>query len=221
MGSSYIPAEDAKALAWLQTFSEGISADPNKYQLGSADAATIKLVVDAYAAGYADAVDPAQRTPLAVATKVDTKRVAIATCRQYAIQIKFNVGISDTDKMAIGVRPVNTARTPVTVPASSPLLNVVGATPGSQTIRYVDSMLPNKRGKPFGASSLQLFVAVATDPVADPDAAQFYGAFTRNPIGVAFARADNGKTATYFARWADRKGQVGPWSQPVAMAIAA
>jgi hypothetical protein len=64
-------------------------------------------------------------------------------------------------------------------------------------------------------------VAVGTAPTIDPNTATFYGAVTRNPVPVAFNPADNGKQATYFARWADRKGQVGPWSLPVTMAIAA
>ena len=33
----------------------------------------------------------------------------------------------------------------------------------------------------------------------DPDDAQFYGKFTKNPMGVAFSPDDNGKQATYFA----------------------
>ena len=75
--------------------------------------------------------------------------------------------------------------------------------------------------KPFGAIQLQLFVAIGTAAVTDESAAQFYGAFTRNPVGVAFGAEDDGKVATYFARWATRRGDVGPWSLPVSMRIAA
>ena len=32
---------------------------------------------------------------------------------------------------------------------------------------------------------------------------------------------DNKKIATYWGRWANSKGQVGPWSLPVSMTIAA
>jgi hypothetical protein len=57
--------------------------------------------------------------------------------------------------------------------------------------------------------------------IIDPDEAQFYGKFTKNPVAVGFAPADNGKQATYFARWAGRRGDTGPWSAPVTLAIAA
>lgn len=37
----------------------------------------------------------------------------------------------------------------------------------------------------------------------------------------AFTAADRGKTATYFARWVNAKGEPGPWSQALSIAIAA
>jgi len=177
--------------------------------------------VDALSAEYTDAVDPAQRTPVTIAVKDEMRNSAEQLCRQYAVLIKFNAGISDPDKIAIGVRPVNTERNPVNCPTSSPMLNVVAATPGSHTLRYADSLTPDSPAKPFGASEIQIFVAVATEVVVDPGEASFYGKFTRNPVSVGFDAADNGKQATYFARWASRRGGTGNWSAPVTMAIAA
>lgn len=213
MADSFIPAPDGLALTWFQTFAAGLSASPGTYGLGPADAANITAAVDAYAAAYAVALDPAQRTKVAVSNKDATRANAEALCRQVASLIKYNNGISDSDKVAVGVRPVNPSRSPINVPASSPLLNVIGATPGSQTVRYADSNSPDRPAKPFGAAQIQVFVAVGTAPVADPDTAQFYGAFTKNPIAVGFDPADDGKVATYFARWASRRGDVGPWSR--------
>lgn len=219
--ADYIPASDAGALAWMTTFAEGITANPGKYQLTSVDAASISNLVNAYSAAYADALDPAQRTSVNVAVKDNARASAEQLCRQYATLIKFNAGISDPDKIAIGARPVNPNRTPINPPASSPLLNVIGATPGCQTVRYADTNTPDSPAKPFGAVQLQLFVAVDANAVADPDSATFYGAFTKNPIGVLFSPSDDGKMATYFAKWASRRGDVGPWSLPVSMRIAA
>jgi hypothetical protein len=213
MGSSYIPSKDAQASIWMQTFAGGISASPATYQLAVADATTISNALMI-------ASDPATRTPGAIATKVDLRKTAEAICRQYAMIIKLNNGISDEAKIGIGVRPVNPNRSPVTVPESSPLLNVLGATPGSHTVRYGDA-ITDKPAKPFGASQLQLFVTIAAEATTDEDTAQYYGSFTKNPVAVGFAPDDDGKVATYFARWISRRGEVGPWSLPVSMRIAA
>ncbi len=38
---------------------------------------------------------------------------------------------------------------------------------------------------------------------------------------LAHQRPARGKFATYFARWTNFKGELGPWSAPVTMQIAA
>jgi hypothetical protein len=221
MTAPYIPAEDGNALTWMQVFSAGIAADPGKYGVSAADATAISNAVNDFDATYAIAMDPATRTKVSVAAKDDARTSAEQICRQFATLIKHNAGISDPDKIAIGVRPVNPDRNPIEVPETSPLLNIIGATPGAQTVRYADTNTPDSGAKPFGATSLQLFVAIADDAVDDPDLASFHGSFTRNPVAVAFDASDDGKMATYFARWSSRRGDVGPWSLPVAMRIAA
>lgn len=221
MAIDYIPASDALALAWMQTFASGIQSSPATYQLTAGDAAGITSAVDLFAAAYADAIDPAERSPVNIAVKDEMRNNAAQLCRQFATLIKFNAGISNPDKIAIGVRPVNPNRIPIVCPTTSPVLNVVAATFGAQTLRFADSLTPTKPAKPFGATELQLFVTVAAEAASDPDDALFYGKFTKNPVSVGYGSADNGKQATYFARWAGRKGDVSNWSSPVTLAIAA
>jgi len=221
MSEGYIPSTDAGALQWMEAFAAGISANAPLYGLSAADAAGIQAAVDAYATALTVATTPSTRTEVTINDKNNARNAAEQICRQFAILIKFNDGISDGDKIAIGVRPVNNSREPINVPDTSPLLSIIAATPGAQTLRYSDTFTPDSAAKPFGAANLQLFVAVADDEVDDPALASFQGAHTRNPIGVGFTAPDDGKVATYFARWASRKGEVGPWSLPISMRIAA
>jgi hypothetical protein len=107
------------------------------------------------------------------------------------------------------------------VPAVGPLLNVVAATPGAQTLTFADSMEPDTKAKPFGASELQLWRGITAGPnPAAFDDCEFVGKFTRNPISIEFAQDDDGKLATYYARWARRAARQ-PVLMPVAMRIAA
>lgn len=221
MADSFIPRPDALALIWMESFANGISANPAAYELSAIDASTISTAVTE----FSDALSVSSYVPTRTQDTVnikDTKRnSAESLCRQYALQIKVNNGISDALKLAIGVRPVNESREPIYVPQTSPLLNIVANTPGAQTVRYADSFDPEKRGKPFGAASLQLYLAIGETPIDDEAQAAFYGNFTKNPVAVAFDEADNKKVATYFARWQGKRGDVGPWSLPISMTIAA
>ena len=221
MTNDFMPRKDADLLIWLQSFSSGISSSPATYELTASDAATIATAVQEYADALALAEAPLTRTPGNIAAK-DTKRdLAKAICREYAIQIKYNNAISNQSKLDIGVRPVNTSREPIYCPVTSPLINVKGATPGAHTLTFADSMDPNKRAKPFGAAGLQLFAYIGDEPTLNEDDASFIGMYTKNPIAVAFDPTDDGKCATYFARWVGKRGDVSNWSLPVGMRIAA
>ena len=124
MPEGYIPAEDSLALTWMQFFSAGIAANPALYGVSVADATAIGNAVNDFDATYQVAMDPATRTKVTVAAKDDARTSAEQICRQFATLIKYNAGISDPDKIAIGVRPVNTDRNPIEVPETSPLSRI-------------------------------------------------------------------------------------------------
>jgi hypothetical protein len=221
MSTDFLPDADARALEFMKAFAAGVAGDVAAYHLDPADAAAISAAVDAFDAAFLVAASPATRTRVTVREKSAARDAAEAVVRRYAALIRVDDAIPDADKIAVGVRPVNTSRTPVPAPATSPLLNVVGITPGVQHLRFADSATPLRGAKPFGAASLQLFVAVGDAPATDPAAALFRAAFTRNPVAVPFDASAGGKVATHFARWASARGEVGPWSLPVSMRVAA
>ena len=217
-----MPSQDGPAVVFMENFANVIAANSAVYQLSSLDAAAISAAVNAYSTAFTLAVNPPTRTELTIIAKDETRNSAEQIVRQYAMQIKYNAGISTEDKAAIGVSQPNADRNPVNVPDTLPVLAIIGALQGAQTVRFNDSTAPDRRAKPFGAALIELWVAVTDDePATDVGQAKAYGLFTKNPIGVAFAAADDGKVATHFGRWVDRKGGVGPWSLPVSMRIAA
>lgn len=217
----YIPSPDADFRTWAEAFRDGIDADPAKYFLTPADAATITSVVDDFVAKLAIASNEATRTSPTIADKDDARNTCEELLRQYAIDIKNNEGITDGDKIAVGVRPINPNREPIDAPGTSPLLNILGATPGNQTLRYADSLTPDSRSKPFGVIGLELYRGITEDGEAALSACQFIGLQTRNPIDSEFDETQDGKMATYYARWVNGKGEQGPWSLPVSMRVAA
>jgi len=218
----YMPSGDANFLIYGQNFANNIALNPGVYMLTAGQSASISAAVALFAAKFAIASNELTRTKQTVADKDDARVACENLLRQYAMQIKEIAGISDGDKINVGVRPVNTSREPIECPQSVPLLNIVAATPGAQTLTYADSMDPEKRARPFGASELQLFRAITAGPApASFSEAQFIGKFTRNPVSIEFSEADDGKLATYYARWASVRGETSPLSLPVAMRIAA
>ena len=66
-----------------------------------------------------------------------------------------------------------------------------------------------------------LFRAIGTTPATDPAQCGFLSFVSKTEFVASFDSADNGKTATYFARWTNSKGEMGPWSPAASMPIAA
>ncbi len=219
--TDYIPRNDEAFRTWAENFSTNLNLNPALFMLTPAQAASIQGTVDTFVAKLASASNEATRTKTSIADKDDARSVCENMCRQYAIDIKNNEGITDGDKLAVGVRPINPDREPVDCPTTPPLINVLGNLPGQQTIRFADTTTPDSPAKPFGATELQLFMGITDDGEATLAQSQFYGKFSRNPIEVAFDETKDGKNATYRARWASQRGDVGPWSVPVTFRIAA
>jgi hypothetical protein len=223
MAERFPPRADAAALDVLRDFAEGIAANYARYMLGPSDSETITRVVDEFARAHRLAANPATRTNITVFAKDQARLQAELLCRGYRNRIAVNRGVRTADKRAIHVTPPNPSRSRIAVPMTAPTLTIVGATSGAHTMRFACSMNPNRIAKPFGAACLQLFRIVADDPVPAFDArrADSAGLFSRNLFAVECDLKHGGKTATYFGRWIGRRGDEGPWSQPVSMTIAA
>ncbi len=220
-GHDYIPASDRGFRTWAEQFASNISADPARFMLTAAQAASIQQAVDDFVAAFSIATNEATRNRATIAVKDDARVAATSLLRRYAMLIKNNVGIDDEDKIAIGVRPINPKRERIGAPNTFPLLKLLGNTPGRQMMRYSDSCSPDSAGKPFGTTGLQLYIAKGDEKSAPRSEAAFHRMYTRNPVAVAFDEDDDGRVATYYARWVSAKGEQGPWSLPVSMRIAA
>ena len=221
MGSSYIPSREADMDAWLLNFKTLIVASPTSYGLVTADGTAISAAYSAWNAAYLAATNPTTRTKATVQTKNQQKANVLSVVRGYAATIRANRAVSDALKIGIGLHIHDSQPTPVPPPSTYPVLTIQGLGLGAQDLNAADQMTPNNRAKPAGAIGLVLFRAVGTGPVSDPSQAQYLAFVTRAEFQSQFDPADNGKTATYFARWTNGKGEAGPWSPPASMPIAA
>jgi len=156
MASDFIPRNDEQALAFMEVFAEGLTASPGTYMLTAADAAAVTAAVALFASNLAICQDPATKTKVAVVNKDDSRTAAEEIVRQYASLIKPNSGISDGDKTAIGVPPINVDRNPIPAPGTAPIINVQAATAGTHTLRYADTFTPDSPGRPYGVAQVQL-----------------------------------------------------------------
>lgn len=221
MSRDYIPHCEDGAAFWMRNFCDSVRREPERFRLTESDADEIAVAVDEFEARRNATLNDFTRTRPAIAAKNEARAAAERVCRGFAMQIKRDSDVADIDKINIGVRPKHTRHEPIDPPRTFPLLRILGNPPGSQVMRYADSVRPDSSAKPFGAEGLDLFIALTDREPGPLSAAEFLGKYTRNPIVIEFTDSDDGKIATYYARWSNAKGETGPWSQPISMRIAA
>lgn len=221
MAASYIPPKDSNLATWAANFAALTTANPALYGLDATSAAAIATANAAWQAAYTVITTPATKSVTTVAAKNTAKLSFISIARLYGRQISINPGVTNGDKLALGLNLPNNTPTPVPAPTSYPILTVLGATPLQHTLSVSDQNTPNKRSKPQGAIQLQLFLGVSSVPLTDPTLCNLYSTPTKMiPIPVNFDSGQVGKVATYFGRWATRAGLVGAFSAATSNVIA-
>lgn len=213
MSTSYIPPKIVAFAAWALNFNTLIVATPAKYGFTAGDAANLNVAYQAFAAAFAVSGNAATRTSPAVAATQAARNALTVVIRNMAKLVQANAGVADNDKIGLGLPIHDTRPTLTPPPATSPIIGVVGATPGQLTCTYRDqNSTPKSRSKPVGVKFLELHVLAGTTAPATAEATPYNCDVTRTPFVLNFSEADAGKTAFIYGRWKNTKGQVGPWS---------
>lgn len=221
MGTSYLPLKDSLLDGWALNFQTLIAASPTSYGLVAADATAITAAYTAWHTAYLAAVNPTTRTKATVSAKNEQKANLLGVVRAYAATLRANRAVSDELKIGLGLHVADRVPTPVPAPSTKPVLAIERIEQGFQDIRATDEATPSSRARPQGAAGLLIYRAIGPAAVSDPAQATFLTFVGRPQVQSQFTSADAGKTVTYFARWTNAKGEVGPWSSALSSAIAA
>lgn len=221
--SGYIPSKDVDLVPWADNFSALITAAPAAYALTAGDATTISDKVTAYDDAYAIAVNPTTRTPATIANKDSAKGAMVPILREYAQFIKNNTGISNELKVGLGIHINDTGPTVIPPPTSIPRIGLTGQFHLTMKLDIRATETPTTRAHPSGTVAAILFRQLnpLTDPApTDPTLAPFLAMATANLFDTSFDSADVGKRCTFWCRWTNRKGELGPWSTPFSQVVA-
>ena len=215
----WIPRADGSFRAFAQQFCGGIHAHPSSYMMTVAEAASLTDALARFNAAFSISSNPATRTRGTIADKDDARSILQDKIESYGAFIRVNRGITDGDKLSIGVRPRNIAHARRKCPSTPPLLNYIGSLPGIDQLVYHDSNTPTSKAKPRGAERLELWVAYAGPGEPPPKVSQatLVGSFKQSKMLVdqdpkRDMRLEGAGKPTYWARWVGYDSEVGPWS---------
>ncbi len=221
MAKPFIPNRDSEFDTWLDHFAGKIAMSPGTYGVSAGDAAELSAAQVAWHAAFATASAPSTRTVPAIRAKDQARAAAVLVVRRLGAIIRPNPAVSDSLKLSLGLKLRKATLSRTQAPTEHPVLVITGLAPASHEVSASEAGEYGSRAKHAGAASLLVVRTIGDSPANNPEDATFLALATRTRLTSTFTRNDGGRFATYFARWANAKGQLGPWSAPVSMRIAA
>jgi hypothetical protein len=211
------PQKDQDLNAWATNFDTKITATPTAFGLVAADATAFHALAADFSTRLETATTPATRTKSAVAAKNTSKLALRAKAQQLVKIISAYPPVTDAQRIDLGLNVKDAVPTPVPPPATKPLL----AVDPDGTLRIVDETMPDRRGKPAGASGAVVYAKIDGPAPLNPDDAKFAALATRTRVAVPLPAGSNGKTLYVLAQWYNERGELGPVSNVASTTIAA
>jgi hypothetical protein len=218
--ADYIPSGDGEFDTFVENFASYINGHLADFGLVAGDMAAINAALVIWNAAFA-AHEPAQAAATAATQAKETARnalVALIRALVKIIQAKGTV-VTAASKQAINITVADTIKTPVPVPTTAPVGRVEISNVREHTIHFADSTTPTSKAKPAGVRGCQIWVKIGTTPPASASEMVYRVTDTSSPFTNKFEPADAGKTAYYWLRWENSKGETGPWSAMVSSTI--
>ncbi len=213
--SDYLPESDNKLADWaknLVTYAAGHTAETGY------SAADIMAMTDALTEydGSLSGHTQAQSAARAARNRKDEARKKLeSVIRPRVRKVQADPNVDPAVLRAMGLRPRDTVRTPVTAPTTAPTGIIDTSQRLQHSIRFWDTE-SGRRGKPKGVIACEIWMRIG-----DADSDVFLGIAGRSPFTNEFEVESGGQQAHYLLRWVNSRFTPGPWSETLTATIPA
>jgi hypothetical protein len=212
----FLPRQDAELRGWMRSFSDNISVNYADLGLTELDATNYSAGVDAFAAGFAMAFEPATRTRANSATKDAARQQVVAQTRALVRIIRANPAVTNTQLVDLGLPPRPRRGALIGPPATAPRLELLPSLGRIVHLRLWNNGPGPRRGKPHQVAGAMIFYCLADQPPAGLAGWQFAASTSRTTLAFTPPlSATPGTQVWLMAMWFIAKGETGPMSLPV------
>ncbi|MDR2843683.1 MAG: hypothetical protein LBV57_03455 [Candidatus Symbiothrix sp.] len=170
------------------------------------------VAYSAFITAYTAWKNPAQRTPVKMATLTDAENAFKPVYRQfYTGFLKQSPLVTDADLVAMGLPERSSGgHTPAPVPLTSPEAEVRLPEPAVVEIHFRDEG-KEYRAKPAGVHGAEIAWAILDTPPENWSQLTNSSFDTKTPFRLAFEGGQRGKKLYFALRWENTRGAKGPW----------
>jgi hypothetical protein len=210
-----------------RVFATTIGNKPSRYAVSETDCATLSQRVREFRDALAKAMSRSTRTPSATSLMKEARQRLEEIVRRLGREIRANGRIADGDKLLVRIKPPKKKLSKREGPFAAPYLsymgtpNRAGPNSGLHQLHFSEAYAFINKSKPNGAVRIELFVDLVAPGQPIPQfPGQYLGgrpwylrSFSRSPFKVRHPMPPVPMLVVYWARWADARGNVGPFSQ--------
>jgi hypothetical protein len=210
----YIPRRDANFNILQGNVYVNVSENAEAWQILPMHIEAIEKQRRRWNEAYAASCDPAKRTKGVVKEKDDARKAYESVLRVFIQgQIMHNPKVSDFDRLSMGLPVYDRTPTPARPPATRPEIEVDFSQIARHVLHVRDSRTKSA-GKPPHVVGFEIWRYIGkTLPSLDE---MFYIELAiHSPHLLVYSSAERAQTVWYAVRWVSRRGEKGPWSEPV------
>lgn len=218
--ADYIPKTDAEFHVWQFNLIEILETNATAWGIPEEVITSLKAAQARWTVAYEKANNRQNRTSADVITKNEagddfTKEIR-DTVQQWLVR---NPKVTDADRVRMDINVRTNTHTPVPPPSSFPLGSVDFSIRLQHTISFYDQASAHSNAKPEGVTGCEIYLKADGEAPKSVEEMNFQGTCTASPFVIKFDSAKAGKTAWYWLRWVNRKGESGPWSTAISAMI--
>jgi len=212
----FLPRSGADLLAWVRNFDQILQQDPEHLGISNEQAAHYSDLYLAFAQTYQNAAQPGARCQSLTAAKNVAEKAVRKFSRVFAWQIRASLSIPNAEKILLGVRPPKRKYSRCPRPARAPVMSVAIPFGGRVELSLKDPEIPFRNAIPVGTVGALVEMYAGDQPPGLGYRWTVMGQVTRTMSKRDLPAYLSPGTKVWFrARWYNRAGQHGDWSQPV------
>ena len=219
--ADYIEESDAQFNIQQGVIMQECKTNATAWGIAAADLTTLTTKQAAWTAAYTPASNANARSQDEVVAKDDARKTYEETLRKFIGQwITNNPKVPNSEREKMGLTVKSETRTSVGVPKTYPVASVDFSTRLQHKVAFRDSATPTSKAKPEGVHGCEVWAKIGGAAPKLEKELQYLGICTATPFLKTFEGDLAAQTVYYWLRWANTKGETGPWSTPVSAMVA-
>jgi hypothetical protein len=168
---------------------------------------------------YSNTFNP--HTPVQTNAKNEARKTAEHAVRAFVnAYLRYHPAVTDDDRIAMSLHIPDTTKTTIPVPDTRALITDLKPLGAFRVeVRFQNEATPHTRAIPYGCNGCLLNFAVSAEKILDYELLKEDKLMTSNPWVLQLTPEAEAKFLSCAARWQNNKGELGPWSEVMHIAV--